>query len=165
MGSCKTLEVPEEDRIAVGPVDSGETPPALATPTPSLPIFSCRTFQNSSCSSHGPTVGARRGFHVSAQPRGLPGITLRAWRRSPLVCQPAEARLAPATLDAGAGVGDPLLGHGVGGGRLRPWGSIAQLTFPWASPGFLAQWATVPALKYPGRSGGGSGVHGAAGGA
>lgn len=44
-------------------------------------------------------------------------------------------------------MGDPLLGHGVGGGKLKPWGSIAQLTFPWASPGFLARWVTVPALN------------------
>lgn len=61
MGSRKTLGA-LEDRPVVAPVDSGETPPALATPTPSLPIFSCRTFQNSSCSTMAPPWVPAVGF-------------------------------------------------------------------------------------------------------
>lgn len=79
------------------------------------PAFSFRASRNSSCSSDGPVLGARRGLHAGSQPWGLPGF-LPCTRRGPsLVCQPSEALVAPAPLDAGPHLGHALLGHGVGG--------------------------------------------------
>lgn len=98
------------------------TPVLECSPTPHLaPLFSFRTFQNSSrSSSNGPALGARRGLHPGAQPGGLPGLLLHSRGGPPLVRQPAEALVASAPLDAGPRLGHPVLGHGVGGRGPRP---------------------------------------------
>lgn len=92
---------------------------ASGMPSPSL-VFSFRAPLNSSCSSHGPALGARHGLHTGAQPGVLRGLPLCPRRGSPLVRRPAEALVAPAPLGAGPCLGHALLSHGVGGHACWP---------------------------------------------
>lgn len=105
-----------ERRLAEPTAGGGAQPLVLSmsvlTPCGCLSPF--QSFPEQLLQSHGTALGARCGLHACAQLGWLHGLPLRPWRGSALACLPAEALLAPTSLDTGPHLGHTLLGHGVG---------------------------------------------------